>query len=368
MDENNPPQRDMGDNNAPRTMFDFAKPHLTGAESSIIRPAISANNFELKPNRIQMIQQFVQFDGLQDEDPNTHIANFLEFCDTFKINGISDDAIRLRLFPFSLRNKDKQWLNSCRDALRRMREIQRSLEKVPTPWSTLVAISTFYNGVNPSTRQLIDSAAGGTLNKKNSTSSLRCDASRTVANPEYPSYQPGAEDEQMNYIGRLPSNTEVNPKEQIQAITAHDSNKLAEPNSIPENKIDEGASINVMPYSLFKRLGLGKPKQTRMSIQLADKTVGIPRGIIEDVLVKIDKFVFPVDFVVLDMDDDNSIPLILGRPFLATAKTKIDVATGELILRVSDESINLQALDSARTTVNKELQEEQSIRVDNFEK
>jgi len=106
-----------------------------------------------------------------------------------------------------------------------------------------------------------------------------------------------------------------------------------------------------MPYTLFKRLGLGKTKQTRMSIQLADRTVRIPRGIIEDVLVKIDKFVFPVDFVILDMDEDNSIPLILERPFLATGKTKIDVATGELILCVGDKSISLQALDSARTTI-----------------
>ncbi|KAK5840615.1 hypothetical protein PVK06_009518 [Gossypium arboreum] len=95
-----------------RTMYDYAKPSLTGAESSIVRPAIVANNFELKPNMIQMIQQFVHFDGLQDEDPNNQLANFLEFCDTFKINGVSDDAISLRLFPFSLRNKAKQWLNS----------------------------------------------------------------------------------------------------------------------------------------------------------------------------------------------------------------------------------------------------------------
>ncbi|KAK5770410.1 hypothetical protein PVK06_046560 [Gossypium arboreum] len=93
-------------------MHDYAKPTLTGTESSIVKPTVATNNFELKPITIQMIQQFFQFDGLQDEDPNTHLANFLEFCDTFKINGVSNDAIRLRLFPFSLRNKAKQWLNS----------------------------------------------------------------------------------------------------------------------------------------------------------------------------------------------------------------------------------------------------------------
>ena len=77
-----PPAIAANQNPAPRTMYDYAKPSLTGTESSIVRPAVAANTFELKPNTIQMIQQFVQFDGLQDEDPNTHLANFLELCDT----------------------------------------------------------------------------------------------------------------------------------------------------------------------------------------------------------------------------------------------------------------------------------------------
>ncbi|KAK5772178.1 hypothetical protein PVK06_048454 [Gossypium arboreum] len=102
-----PPASKVNQNLAPRTMYDYAKPSLTGTKSSIVRPTVAANTFELKPNTIQMIQQFVQFDGLQDEDPNAHLANFLELCDTFKINGVSDDAIRLRLFPFSLKNKAK---------------------------------------------------------------------------------------------------------------------------------------------------------------------------------------------------------------------------------------------------------------------
>ena len=113
---------------------------------------------------------------------------------------------------------------------------------------------------------------------------------------------------------------------------------------------DLGASINVMPYKMFKQLGLGKPKQTRMSIQLADKTIRFPRGIIEDVLVKIDKFIFPVDFVVLDIEEDSNVPLILGRPFLATARTIIDVGTGELTLHVEDETIALQACNTSNTS------------------
>ncbi|KAK5833518.1 hypothetical protein PVK06_017362 [Gossypium arboreum] len=110
------------------------------------------------------------------------------------------------------------------------------------------------------------------------------------------------------------------------------------------------ASINVMPYKMFKQLGLGRPKQTRMSIQLADKTIRFPRGIIEDVLVKIDKFIFLVDLVVLDIKEDSNVPLILGRPFLATVRKIIDVGTGELTLRVEDETVTLEARNSSNTS------------------
>src|SRR5262249_15083780 len=99
---------------------------------------------------------------------------------------------------------------------------------------------------------------------------------------------------------------------------------------------DLGASINLMPYSLFKTLDLGEPKPTRMSIQLADRSVRYPRGIIEDILVKVDKFIFPIDFVIMEMEEDFEVPVILGRQFLATAKVLIDVAEGRLILRIQD--------------------------------
>ncbi|KAK5819145.1 hypothetical protein PVK06_024107 [Gossypium arboreum] len=110
---------------------------------------------------------------------------------------------------------------------------------------------------------------------------------------------------------------------------------------------DLGASINVMPYKMFKQLGLGKPKQTKMSIQLAVKIIKFPMGIIEDVLDKIEKIIFPIDFIVLDIEEDSNVPLILGRPFLATARTIINVGTAELTLHMGDETITLQARNSS---------------------
>ncbi|XP_075475256.1 uncharacterized protein LOC142505999 [Primulina tabacum] len=123
-----------------------------------------------------------------------------------------------------------------------------------------------------------------------------------------------------------------------------------EPSTLP-TLCDLGASINLMPLSVFRKLGLGEPKPTRMSLQLADRSVKYPRGLIEDVLVKVDKFIFPVDFVVLDMEEDIEMPLILGRPFLATGKALIDVQEGKLRLRVGEEEITFDVFNALKHTL-----------------
>ncbi|XP_076923539.1 uncharacterized protein LOC143585691 [Bidens hawaiensis] len=87
-----------------------------------------------------------------------------------------------------------------------------------------------------------------------------------------------------------------------------------------------------------------------MSIQLADRSVKFLRGIVENMLVQVDKFIFPVDFVILNMDEDSDVPLILGRPFLATARALIDVADGKLTLRVHDDTVTFDVQKSMRHT------------------
>ena len=88
---------------------------------------------------------------------------------------------------------------------------------------------------------------------------------------------------------------------------------------------DLGANINLMPLSIFRSLGLGEAHPTTLTLQLADRSLKHPRGVIEDVLVKVDKFIFPADFIVLDMEEDKEIPIILGRQFLATGRAMIGI-------------------------------------------
>ncbi|GJZ04671.1 reverse transcriptase domain-containing protein [Tanacetum coccineum] len=113
---------------------------------------------------------------------------------------------------------------------------------------------------------------------------------------------------------------------------------------------DLGASINLMPLSVWKQLSLPELTSTRMTLELADRSTVHPKGVAEDVFVKVGKFYFLADFVVVDYDVDPRVPLILGRPFLRTARALIDVYGEELTLRVDDEAITFKVRQTSRYT------------------
>ncbi|KAA3457168.1 bromodomain-containing protein [Gossypium australe] len=110
---------------------------------------------------------------------------------------------------------------------------------------------------------------------------------------------------------------------------------------------DLGTSINLMPKSILKMLGIGEVKPTTVTLQLVDRSLAYPEGKIEDVLVRVDK-IFPIDFIVLDFEADKEVPVILGRPFLTMGRTLIDKRKGEFTIRVQDYQVTFNVLKAMK--------------------
>nr|GEY37548.1 reverse transcriptase domain-containing protein [Tanacetum cinerariifolium] len=169
--------------------------------------------------------------------------------------------------------------------------------------------------------------------------------------------------------GSLPGNTIANPKGELKAITTRSGLAIegpiipnppksvnpeedecveetyTDPDHADELKCkalaDLGASINLMPLSVWKKLGLPDLIPTQMTLELANYAICTPDRIARDVFVPVGKFTFPADFVVVDYEGDHRVPIILGRPFLRTARALIDVYDEEMILRDGDERLTL---------------------------
>ncbi|XP_020417895.1 uncharacterized protein LOC109948637 [Prunus persica] len=116
--------------------------------------------------------------------------------------------------------------------------------------------------------------------------------------------------------------------------------------------LDLGAYINLMQYHVYEKLNLGKLQATSVSIQLANRTIRYPKVILEDVLVNVEELILPADFLVLEMEEapihDNQLPLIIGRPFMATAGAIIDVKKGTLTMNVFDETIAFKVFEASK--------------------
>ncbi|KAM1724821.1 hypothetical protein ACFX11_023226 [Malus domestica] len=113
--------------------------------------------------------------------------------------------------------------------------------------------------------------------------------------------------------------------------------------------LDLGASINVMPYSVYASMNLGELKHDGVVIQLANRSNAYPKGVLEDVLVQVDHLIFPADFYVFDMEDAAHSPppsILLGRPFMKIAQTKIDVAKGALTMAFGGDMIHFKIPES----------------------
>ncbi|XP_006584216.1 uncharacterized protein LOC114420377 [Glycine soja] len=119
--------------------------------------------------------------------------------------------------------------------------------------------------------------------------------------------------------------------------------------SVGKALIDLGANINLMSLSICWRLGELEIMPTWMTLQLADRSITKPYGVIEDVLVRVKHLIFPADFVVMDIEEDTYVPLILGRPFMATASCVVDMEKKKLEMGIEDQKIRFELFDEEKT-------------------
>ena len=159
--------------------------------------------------------------------------------------------------------------------------------------------------------------------------------------------------------------------EQVSSIV-NTPNKLKDPGSpiipvtigtkrIGNALLDLGSSVNILPYTMYLKLGLGELKETSVILQLVDRSITKPRGCIEDVLVQVDTFYYPVDFIVLDINGpqtSSSTPIILGRPFLATSNAIINCRSGQLRIEFGNMTLDLNIFDACKLPTGIENHEE----------
>ncbi|GJX87878.1 reverse transcriptase domain-containing protein [Tanacetum coccineum] len=258
------------------TMEELLRAPMEGYGESIVLPENNPDHFEIKTNLLQLVQAN-PFHGYERENPHAHINSFKRITSTLRFRDVPNDVIKLMMFPYSLEGERKDY--------------------------ELTQVDTFYNGLNENDQDSLNAAAGGNL------LNLRFD---------------------ISFADALPLSLDFAPT--IKSLSCN-KEKLLELAKIPLNE-----NCSAM---LLKKLSkkLGDPDKFLIPCNFPGMDVTHPKGVAEDVFVKVRSFHFPTDFVVVDFEVDPRVPLILRRSFLRTSCALIDVYEGELILRDVDERL-----------------------------
>ncbi|KAH9659001.1 hypothetical protein KPL70_023696 [Citrus sinensis] len=360
-----------------RTLRELAKPDLNQQPLCIQYVDLEVN-FELKSGLIHLLPKFHGFAG---EDPHKHLKEFHVVCSSMRPQGMTEEQIKLRAFPFSL------------DGLAKDCCLQHQI-------SDQLLIQYFYEGLSLMDKHIIAAASRGqstdlcltlqeepveqanavggfsgmpqrrydpyvqTYNLKwNDHPNFSYGVKPSGFPQQYPPRKPALPQSnsksvsrlKSQVLGKLPSQSEENLKQNASVVILRSGKEFVR---VDNTMLDLGASINVMPRSIYSSLNVGPLKETGMIIQLADRSNAYPDGVLEDVLVQVNELVFSVDFYVLDMEEDsssNSIRILLGRHFLKTARTKMDVHKGTLTMEFDGEVIEFNMNDAMKYPSEKHL-------------
>nr|GEZ95081.1 hypothetical protein [Tanacetum cinerariifolium] len=281
---------EMADNS---TMAQMLQAPIEGYEDAIVVPQINANNFELKQTLINLVQSN-QFTGRQD--PHNLLRFFNKVTSTFKHPEVPNTTIKLLIFPFSLEGEARIWLDKEPPRSILTWEDLDLLTQCPHHgFSELHQLDTFYNALNPNDQDALDSAARGNFLDKIPRECLSIIESKTK---QIAASLEDKLDIRMNRFEKSLNdmkNSFVTPTAPIKAVEEgavyqnHPQHALncqapAQQNTVTHNL---GASINLMPLSIWKRLKLPTLNDTKMVLELAERTISKPTGVAENVFVKV---------------------------------------------------------------------------------
>nr|GEX96457.1 hypothetical protein [Tanacetum cinerariifolium] len=308
-----------------RTMTELLRAPAEGYAEAIVVPPILAEQFELKHSLINMMTSD-QFFRLEKDNPHDHIRWFNKITSTIKYKDVSNSANKLMLFPFSLAGAARRWL-----------------EKEP-PWSGSLSSKTVANpkgelkAITTRSGLVLDGPTVPTPPPFINPKEDEC-VEETLTDPDLSEYTIKVPPPPLHINITLVDALILMPKYQkmLKALLSN-KEKLQELASTPSNENCSAVILKKLPEKF------GDPRKFLIPCgfsELKCKALADLAGIARDVFVSVGKFEFLADFVIVDYESDPRVPFILGRPFLRTARTLIDVHSEEMILRDGDERLTL---------------------------
>nr|GEU41755.1 hypothetical protein [Tanacetum cinerariifolium] len=331
----------MADN---RTMEEMLQTPTEGYVDAIIVPDILMENFEIRTGLLSLIQTN-QFHGFESNNPHDQIRSFNRITSTLKFRDVPNDAIKLMLFPYSLEGAAK--INMMASYFQMNTASSSGLgslpsNTVPNPRGNLKAITT---------RSSVTLAGSFVSPPPSKEPSLVSTSFSTIFSSKMPEVTKDTVQPSTENIQPLVAQIQVPIDEPIVAPKLkptipypllNNKEKLFDLGTTPVNENCSTVILKKLPKKLGdpgKKLSLPEITSTKMFLELADRSTTRPAGIAKDVYVKVGKFYFPTDFVVVDYVVDPRVHLILERSFLRTERALKDVYGEELTLRVDDEAI-----------------------------
>ncbi|GJT79236.1 reverse transcriptase domain-containing protein [Tanacetum coccineum] len=370
---------------AERTMEELLRAPTEGYGEAIVLSEINADHFKIKTNLLQLVQAN-PFHGLENENPHAHVNSFKRITSTLRFRKLPTIGVAYEgpSIPTNPSPKTVVERETKETMDKEQSNFQVSTAQIPPPVTPISILEPDVPKTLPKTTPISEPGVPKSLPKPNIPYPSRFNQENFCEKASYqkekifqmfqdlcfdisfadalflmPRFAPTIRNLLMNKeklleLAKIPLNENCSAmllKKLHEKLG--DLGKFLIPCNFPGMDVchalaDLGASINLMPLSFWKKLSLPELTPTRMTLELADRSITHPKGLAEEIYVKVGKFHFPTDFVVVNFEADPRVPLILGRSFLRTGRALINVYGEEITLRVDNEAVTFNLDQTTR--------------------